>query len=290
MQVFFRDDMSVDSGGYSPSAKKPAQCVADWQKRGLDIEIVSEFEAATIEDLALAHDRKFAEKVLAGQKSNGHGNCIPEVTQSCRVTVGSLVAASRAAFENRIVCSPTSGFHHAGHGYNGAFCTFNGLIVAARTVINEGLCSKVAILDCDQHYGDGTEDIIETLELTDTVKHWTYGGHRFDRGAEGQKELLVEIDAFLTKSAADGAGLLIYQAGADPHINDPLGGQMTDAQLKARDRFVFDRCMELGLPVVWNFAGGYQRTKAGKITPVLAIHRATAKEAIAVLANEAATR
>jgi acetoin utilization deacetylase AcuC-like enzyme len=30
--------------------------------------------------------------------------------------------------------------------------------------------------------------------------------------------------------------VLLYQAGADPHINDPLGGWLTTAQLRERDR------------------------------------------------------
>jgi acetoin utilization deacetylase AcuC-like enzyme len=157
---------------YSPSASKPAAVVADWLAHGLAIKIC-DFEPATEADLCLAHDPQFVRDVLAGRKTNGHGNAIKEVTQSCLLTVGSLMAASRAAFTERITCSPTSGFHHAGFDYNGAFCTFNGLIVAARAAINEGLCSKVAILDCDAHYGDGTDDIIGRLKLEDQIQHWT---------------------------------------------------------------------------------------------------------------------
>jgi hypothetical protein len=56
--------------------------------------------------------------------------------------------------------------------------------------------------------------------------------------------------------------VLLYQAGADPHIDDPLGGWLTDAQLAQRDRLVFETCRELGLPVAWNLAGGYQSAAA----------------------------
>lgn len=284
MKAFFRSDMSVDSGGYSPSARKPEQAIADWQNRGLDVEVVS-FDTATAEDLYLAHNQRFADSVLAGRKANGHGNTIKEVTKSCLLTVGSLIAASRAAFTERIACSPTSGFHHSGHGYNGAFCTFNGLIVAARKVINEGLCSKVAILDCDAHYGDGTDDIIMHRKLEDQIHHWTYGAHWGRAGRFNQRRFLRQVNAFLTQAAKAGVGLVIYQAGADPHINDPLGGDMSTAEMRERDAFVFNRCMELGLPVAWNFAGGYQRDAEGRIDAVLELHRATAEEAIKALAN-----
>lgn len=286
MRVFFKPEMSVDSGGYSPSASKPAAAVADWLEHRLDIEIC-DFEPATEADLCLAHDARFVCDVLSGRKNNGHGNAIKEVTQSCLLTVGSIVAASQAAFRERIVCSPTSGFHHSGHSYNGAFCTFNGLMVAARTVINEGLCRKVAILDCDAHYGDGTDDIISTLKLEEFVLHWTFGAHWGRAGRFNQRRFLRQIDSFLTKAAKAGAGLVIYQAGADPHINDPLGGYMTSGEMRQRDQFVVSKCHELQLAIVINLAGGYQRDSNGTIEPVLALHRATIEVATDIFRNPA---
>ena len=66
--------------------------------------------------------------------------------------------------------------------------------------------------------------------------------------------------------------LILYQAGADPHINAPLGGFKTTAQLQCRDKLVFLLCHQSGIPVAWNLAGGYQRDADGGISPVLAIH------------------
>lgn len=283
MKVFFNEQMSVESGGYSPSASKPAAAVADWLAHGLAIQIC-DFDPATESDLCLAHDRHFVRAVLACEKSNGHGNRIPEVTRSCLLTVGSLTAACRAAFAERITCSPTSGFHHAGFDYNGAFCTFNGLIVAARTVINEGLCSKVAILDCDAHYGNGTDDIIRRLKLEDQILHWTYGAHWGRGRVFNQRRFLRQINAFLKKAARDRVGLVIYQAGADPHIDDPLGGDMTSAEMRERDRFVLSKCREMQLAMAITLAGGYLRDVYGTIAPVLALHRATIEEAQRVIA------
>ena len=86
MKVFFTEKMSVESRGYSPSANKPAAALADWLAHGLAIEIC-DFEPATEADLCLAHDPLFVRAVLSGEKTNGHGNTIPEVTQSCLLTV-----------------------------------------------------------------------------------------------------------------------------------------------------------------------------------------------------------
>ena len=71
--------------------------------------------------------------------------------------------------------------------------------------------------------------------------------------------------------------LLIYQAGADPHINDPLGGFMTTAELAERDEIVFSGAKSIGIPLVWNLAGGYQ----DPLSCVLEIHRNTMAACVA---------
>jgi acetoin utilization deacetylase AcuC-like enzyme len=61
------------------------------------------------------------------------------------------------------------------------------------------------------------------------------------------------------RRTAERADVLFYQAGVDPHVDDPLGGIMTTEQLAERDRIVYETCREMGVPVVTNLAGGYQR-------------------------------
>jgi acetoin utilization deacetylase AcuC-like enzyme len=78
-----------------------------------------------------------------------------------------------------------------------------------------------------------------------------------------------------------GYDLLIYQAGADPHIDDPLGGFLTTAELAERDRIVFSVAREIGIPVVWNLAGGYQQPLAR----VLEIHRNTMAACVAAFVS-----
>ena len=123
MKVFFNPKMSVDSGGYSPSGSKPAAVVADWKAHGLAIEIC-DLEPVTEDDLCLAHDRQYVESVLEGRLANGHGNKLPEVTNACLWTCGSMLAASRQALIDGIAVSPGSGFHHAHFGSNGGFTIF----------------------------------------------------------------------------------------------------------------------------------------------------------------------
>lgn len=275
MPVFYRPEQTAqNANSYSPSASKPAQVIADWQDRGLDIAVHS-FEPVTRQDLYLAHDRAYVDGVLELDIDNGFGNCDPEVAASLRYTTGSMLAAAEHAVLHRTVaCSPTSGFHHAGYDFGGGFCTFNGLMVTAMKLKQDALVSKVAIIDCDMHYGNGTNDIIKRLG-TDWVKHHTAGQHFVDRSDAGDngKRYFDWLRAALDDSG--GCDLIIYQAGADPHINDPLGGLLTDTELYRRDAIVMDAVDQLGAPMVWNLAGGYRRDKSGGIEPVLRTHRHT---------------
>lgn len=277
MKVYFRPEMSVDSGGFSPSGSKPAAAVADWLAHDLNVEIQS-FEPVTEPDLCLAHAPQYVRGVLAGLILNGHGNRNHHVTESCLWTCGSMVAASRAALTEGLAVSPSSGFHHAGYKRNHGFCTFNGLVVAAETLRAEGRVDCVGILDCDAHFGDGTQDIIEQLGLQDHIQHWTFGAH-FGHREFQQRRLLTELRKALRNMKSFGATLVLYQAGGDPHIDDPLGGYMTSAQMRTRDRVVLEECKELQLAIAFNLAGGYNRDSQGTIAPVLKLHRATVEEA-----------
>lgn len=279
MKVFYDPRMSVDSGGYSPSGSKPALCVADWQDLGIE---VCGFEPVTVSDLCLAHDPEFVRGVMSLKLMNGHGNRLKSVTDSCLWTVGSMVAASRSALTDGITCSPSSGHHHSEYRESMMFCTYNGLIVAAQKMFAENLVDKVGILDLDYHWGNGTQDCIDKLKLHDRIKHWSFGGeypvHNFNQG-----EFLNEIYAVLCGMKSDGCGLIIYQAGGDMHIDDPLGGVSTTEELRQRDQLVFEICSELGMAVAYCHAGGYMRDEDGGISGVLEIHRNTAVEAIRVL-------
>jgi hypothetical protein len=77
-------------------------------------------------------------------------------------------------------------------------------------------------------------------------------------------------------------GLPIEIFDPPPDVDDPLGGMMTTGELRRRDEIVFEILAELGIPIVWNLAGGYQRANDGSIPVVLEIHENTARAAIAI--------
>jgi acetoin utilization deacetylase AcuC-like enzyme len=281
ISVFYRHEQSCkEANSFSPSAGKPALVMEDWlsnEKIAPHIKVES-FEPVTREMLYQAHDRSYVDGVLDGKCDNGFGNRSKAISESLLYTTGSMLAAAKSVLamkrdgECRIAASPTSGFHHAGFSDGGGFCTFNGLMVTAIEMHRLGLAKKIVIMDGDQHYGDGSEEIIRHLGI-DYVTHIT-AGKSYDTAEEALAVASSGIDS--------DADLVLYQAGADIHRRDPLGGRMTTEQMKQRDRIVFTRCNEFGIPCVWNLAGGYRRDKSGGISPVLELHRNTMLECLPV--------
>lgn len=283
--VFFTDKMVADSGSFSPSAGKPVKVVRSWQKLdGVQLEL-HEPAPATPAEYKRAHEAKYVDDVLACLRPNGFGNRSPAVAASLPFTTGAMLSAARHVLEHGlpVAAAPCSGFHHAGFRSGGGFCTFNGLMVTAASLTWESRARRVGILDCDEHYGDGTDDILDTLDgARSWVAHYTAGEHwHFVEQAE---EFLARLGD-IVRDAMAGCDIVLYQAGADPHVNDPLGGWLTTEQLRRRDAIVFDTLRAIDIPVVWNLAGGYQVEADGSIPKVLEIHDNTMRECARVFAT-----
>lgn len=277
MKVFYRPEQVASSHQPSPSALKPRWVVEDWLADPRISAEIMPFSSVSADVISMAHDARFVRGVLAGTIPNGFGNKEADVAASLPFTTGSMVAAAQYAVLHReAVCSPTAGFHHAQYASAMSFCTFNGLMVAALTVEEAGLVRRVGILDWDAHYGNGTDHIIKVLDI-DWIEHHTLGAHFHDSDSVMHGEFELWLGNAIEQ--CQDCDLVLYQAGADPHIDDPLGGLLTTQQMSWRDRTVFER---LGhLPLVWNLAGGYQMasgdTQAQKLEPILALHRETAR-------------
>lgn len=273
LSVFYDEKMLADAQSFSPSAGKPAEVVESWRGLGIPLDI-RQFQPVSDAQICLAHDPGYVAGILALDEANGFGNVSASVAASLPYTCGAMLAAAREAVANRAVAvAPCSGFHHAHYASAGGYCTFNGLVIAACALREAGLARRVGILDFDQHYGDGTDDIIDRLRLR-FIEHCT-AGRRWHRKGQA-KEFLSCIPSMLDAMAD--CDVILYQAGADPHVDDPLGGWLTTSQLAWRDRAVFEASRALGVPVAWNLAGGYQ----SPLRKVLDIHDNTLRACWAV--------
>ena len=275
--VFYTPLMVAEAGSFSPSAAKPRAAVESWLKLSIKLDIPIQVitpEPASVEDLARAHLPAFVDAVLSCRSDNGFGNRSKAVAASLPYTSGAMLSAAREALRNgRVAAAPCSGFHHAGYANTGGFCTLNGLMVAATALHAAGEVKRVGILDFDHHYGDGTDNIIDRLRI-DWINHYSAGEHY---------GFATETRRFLSSVPGLVAGMkdcdvILYQAGADPHINDPLGGWLTTEQLYQRDLLVFEAAAALGIPMAWNLAGGYQTP----LRKVLRIHDGTMRACVDV--------
>lgn len=269
-----------------PSLWKIEQVVNRCMAKGL-IDVI-DCPPATVKDLLAVHDERYVNDILQGRADNGFGNRSLTIATAARHSVGSFVAAARGALEHGITFSPTQGFHHAGYDSNYGYCTFNGLALAAYELVMKDKV-KVAIFDGDGHFGDGTEGCLHNLpvNIAQDILHIPAGGRsdfaKAARSLNGRLDL--DSDAVIVfepvkRALADfGAKVVLYQAGADAHIDDPYGaGYLSTSAFHWRDRMVFTLPDELGIAVCFNLAGGYQQ--GGKVVD---LHAGTVRTAAELL-------
>jgi acetoin utilization deacetylase AcuC-like enzyme len=280
LKVLYSDDMVSDSMvRASPSDRKPKVVSEALLRARWPIELVAPAPTA-VHDVCKVHETSFVDDVLHLRRPNGFGSYSESVARSVLYTCGACYDSARAALAEGISSSLTSGFHHAGPRSGRGFCTFNGLMVTAVRLLDEGLVRRLAIIDCDYHYGDGTQAIIDAQNLSNRVLHVSFG--RTFRRPEQAAAYLDAVSALRDELHAFAPEVILYQAGADPHIDDPLGGLLTTEQMRERDRTLFTIARELSIPVTWNLAGGYQIEVDGSIPRVVELHLNTFEEALRV--------
>jgi acetoin utilization deacetylase AcuC-like enzyme len=175
---------------------------------------------------------------------------------------GGAVAAGLAALEHGVAGSLSSGLHHARRRCGAAFCTFNGLVLAATAAIAAGARS-VLILDLDAHCGGGTASLIKDeprITQIDVSVSWVDSYESTERAhlemVDGP-EYLATIRRLLERAGR--FDLCLYNAGMDPYEGCFIGGEagITKDVLAAREYMVFDWCRLRKLPIAFVLAGGY---------------------------------
>jgi len=226
----------------------------------------------TQEDLLIAHDPQYISDLFSLKISNGFENTDPRVPPSLLWTVGSLTTAVfHAHKEGVIACSPTSGYHHSGYGYGGGFCSVNGLMVAAGLFIATNPDARVACIDLDAHFSDGTFDVLKHKpDLAKQVLNISVGAKFY--GDEESHQFFTWLQSAIREVNMFDPDVVIYQAGADMSTHDNLqSGMLTDYEMCQRDRMVMHR---IRAPLVMVLAGGYQDITPTR-DPVIDIHLRT---------------
>ena len=280
LKVLYSTDMVSNAGrGISPSDRKPLEVSSALGRTSWPVEIVAP-EPSTLDDICRVHEARFVTDVLELRRPSGFGSISASVARSLPFTCGAFYDSSVLALKEGISASLSSGFHHAGPSAPRGFCTFNGLMIAAAQLLHERRAARIAIIDCDYHYGDGTQAIIEAMGLADRIFHVSFGlTYKRPEQAAAYLAHVVQLRVSLAEFEPD---LVMYQAGADTHVDDPLGGLLSTEQMRERDRTMFTIARELCIPITWNLAGGYQIERDGSIPRVIQLHLNTFEEALRV--------
>ena len=190
------------------------------------------------------------------------------------INAGQIVGAG-LAMKHGIAANVAQGFHHAQPERGRYFCTFNGLALVAQEFPE----MRIFVLDCDEHCGDGTAEFTKALPnlFNFSINGTNWGMHESDRSICRHLKPVREDFTPYRKALKEAfetirswkPDLIIYQAGADPHEQDPLGTlTMTTEQLLERDRIVFRFCRSEKIPVLFVLAGGYQTPIEEKLVPL----------------------
>ncbi|UFH49814.1 histone deacetylase family protein [Pseudomonas sp. KNUC1026] len=228
--------------------------------------------------LALAHDRVYIERYMAGelppddQRRLGLPWSEALARRTVRAVGGSLLAAEQA-LAHGLACHLAGGTHHAHYDYPAGFCIFNDLAVISRYLLEAGKVGRVLIFDCDVHQGDGTARILEDTPDAVTVslhceqnfpvrKAHSDWDIPLPRGMGDDDYLKVVEDALDYLLPLYQPDLVLYDAGVDVHQDDALGYLcLTDQGLARRDETVMRRCLGRGIPVMGVIGGGYSKDR-----------------------------
>ena len=259
-------------------------------------EDVEQPEPATDEQMLLAHDPAWLAALSSftltpAQLAKLEIPWGPETLRAVRLATGGSILAARNALRDRIGFNLGGGFHHAFAGHGEGFCAINDIAVAIRVLQHEQRIQRAMVVDCDVHHGNGTAAIFANDPTVATLSIHQLHNYPYIKppstldidlwdGVRDEEYLEKLSHACLTLLATFQPDLLIYVAGADPYIQDQLGGlALTMQGLQQRDRFVFSTAKQRGIPVAVVLAGGYARN----VDDTVAIHCNTVKEAAGAL-------
>lgn len=288
MKLFYSADYVAASDAFD-TTRKSGWIVKSLRSKPIGgVEIVAPVPL-TVDEICIVHDRTYVEAVRTGEPRNlaesQNFSWDPGLWTSVSASTGGAVAGARTALTDRASGSLSSGLHHAQHKSGAAFCTFNGLAIAAKTVLSEG-ARHVLILDLDAHCGGGThwlidgDDRIRQIDVSvNGVDGYAPSGANTLDIVRVAGDYLPIIESRLNELEMK-PDLCIYNAGMDPDGRCEVGGLPgIDASiLKKRENFVFDWAKNRGVPIAFVLAGGYSGTTLTR-DELVALHRMTIESA-----------
>ncbi|MCY3000353.1 MAG: histone deacetylase [Planctomycetota bacterium] len=290
MRVVYTDHFAVP---LPPGHRFPMHKYAELRRKLVSEGVLGEGELfparpAPVEALLAVHDERYVRGYLDGSLEPKELARIgfpwsPAMVARTLASAGGTLLAAEFALADGFAGVLAGGTHHAGRAFGAGFCVFNDLAVAAVSLLERAAARRVLVVDLDVHQGDGTAEIFAGDERVFTFS--MHGERNFPlrkqvsdldvplRDGTGDDEYLALLEEHLPRAIERARpDFVLYQGGVDPLEHDRLGRlKLTLAGLAERDRRVFQRFRELGLPLVTTLGGGY----SDPIGPTLEAHANT---------------
>jgi len=276
-----------------------------------------------LEDVLRVHEAGYVERLIDGTLSEEeilqmelpYSKALADATL---LSCGGTLEAAQLALRDGAACSIGGGFHHAHAGHGEGFCILHDVAIALARLLHDRAIERAMVIDLDVHDGNGTAAIFPpasehrhgTLRngvaigsmMPSAAGIFTLSMHQQNNYpaykppssldvplADGtdDAEYLEALEGALDAAFAHSRPQLIaYVAGADPYVEDQLGGlALTIDGLKQRDRTVFRAAQLAGAPIFSVYAGGYARHVEDTVT----IHGNTVLAAAEVFSFHGAT-
>lgn len=263
-------------------------------------------EVATKSDILGVHEDYYVRRVEALSAGEEVPDCeeyglgtpdnpiFPGMDEAARWLVGGALHGTRLITgkgEKRVL-QLGGGLHHARRNFASGFCIYNDLAIAINALTKLGLW--VAYIDIDVHHGDGVQQIlyddrrVMTISFHESGKYLFPGTgdtHELGSGAGWGTKLNVPLEPFtfgesyleVLDAVVPPAlrqfrpGVLLVQAGADAHFDDPLADLMLTTHdyeaifrriLAWADEFTAGR-------VLFTLGGGYSFSAAARVWALL---------------------
>ena len=237
---------------------------------------------ASDEDLLRVHTASWVHKLKTGTLSASEIMKLevpysPELAEAVWLAAGGTILAAQSALRDGFGSNLSGGFHHAYANHGEGFCALHDVAIAIRRLQADKNITRAIVVDTDVHHGNGTASIFTddaTVFTLSIHQENNYPAHKppsnIDlnmrdgvQDAEYLATLMPAVNRALDEFRPD---MLFYVGGADPYVEDQLGGlQLTKEGLKRRDREVFEAARARGIPVTTALAGGYARNVADTV-------------------------
>lgn len=244
------------------------------QKGIIDEKDVVEPTMADFTELNLAHTSRYSHGIWSGDLSRKEIRKLglpwsKRLAVRSRLAVRGTMNAAIMALQDGIAGNLAGGTHHSMPDGGEGFCVFNDVAVAIKVLQQTKWASKILVIDCDVHQGNGTAEIFKN---DPDVYTFSIHGEKnypfvkppstYDIGlpdATGDKEYQQVLTDALGKIFNDFTpNLVFYLAGIDPLETDHFGRlALTLNGLRERERIVIETVTQKELPLVLLLSGGY---------------------------------